>query len=473
MPDSDHLLALMAPDWRSRRPLYRALAATLRGAISSGELAADERLPSERELAKILSVSRSTVVSCYDALRAGGWVSSRSGSGTFVTARTGMRPPLRMHEMVATESPRSAPLGSELVNFSISKPRTLSEMLSVAIAESAEQMPDLTASVEYAPQGLPALREAIAEQISRRGLPTSPGQVIVTSGAQQAISLVAHLFVDAGDFALVESPTYLGCLDVLRARRARLVALPASGAFDSEAAAALTRRARPSLAFFMPNCHTVTGAAIGAEDRARLARISLEMQLPLVEDDIFAGMVIAGEEAPPIAAFAEDAPVFTVGSLSKLIWNGMRIGWLRAPEAMVTRLVRMKSTTDMGTSLISQAVALNLMRRSETIVRLRRHETIAARSHASDLLHAALPEWSWEPPSGGRSLWLRLPAGSATAFAQVAGRHGVIVVPGPALSPDAANDDHLRMMFLQPKSILQAGIERLAIAWADYAPTVA
>lgn len=474
MPDTERLTPLLAPIWRSEKPLYRALAQTLRGAIASGELTQGERLPSERELAAALGVSRSTVVSAYDGLREGGWVTSRGGSGTFVAPRSATAPPLRMHEMVAAEPGPGSPLGPPavpaVVNLSVSKPRPLTELLQRALRQAAEELPGLASSVEYATAGLPRLQELVADTLEARGLPTVPGQVIVTSGAQQAIGLLARLFLRPGDLALVESPTYLGALDVLRAAEANLLALPASGGFDAAAAVALAERARPELAFLMPDCHTVTGAAIGADDRAALAALSAELQLPIIEDEIFADLTLAEERLPPIASFSDDAPVFTVGSLSKLVWNGLRVGWLRAPEAMVKRLVRMKSTADLGTSLLSQAVAANLLERRAEIIRLRRPELIATRAHASDLLRAAAPAWSWSPPTGGRSLWLRLPAGSATAFAEVAERHGVVVVPGPALSPDGGNDDHLRLMFVQPKATLEVAVRRLTRAWAEYRP---
>lgn len=470
MLETQRLTPLLEPSWRARRPLYRALARTLRGAIASGELPRDERLPSERELAAALGVSRATVVNAYDALRDGGWVTRRGGSGTFIAARS-PRAPLRMYEMVAAapdkggERPADA---EDAVNLSVSSPRPLTEMLRMALLESADRVPALAEELEYATAGLPRLRALIADAMTARGLPTEPGQVIVTSGAQQAISLLVRLFLGPGDPALVESPTYLGAVDILRAAEANLVALPASDGFDIRGASALIERTRPKLAFLMPNCHTVTGRAIAESDRAELAALAADVQLPIIEDDIFADLTEPSCPGAPIASFDEDAPVFTVGSLSKLVWNGLRVGWLRAPEAMVTRLLRMKSAVDLGSSIPSQAVAISLLERRAAIARTRRLEMIAARSHAADLLRVAMPRWTWNRPLGGRSLWVRLPAGSATAFAAAANRHGVIVVPGPALSPDDRNDDRLRMMFVQPKATMDIAVTRLARAWSEY-----
>ena len=461
--------ALLSEDWRHDRPLYRRLAQVLRAAVASGEISPGTRLPAERDLADAVEVSRSTIVNAYDLLRADGWLVSRTGSGTFVVDRGNGAPALRMRDMVdSVPSARGAHISttSEIINLSISRPEPLDELLRQAILYSADAVPRIADHVEYATQGLPELREVIAESFTARGLPTSAGQILITTGAQQAVALISQLFVAPGDAVMLESPTYLGAIDTLRERNAQLVAVPASdAAVDVDHFITVARRTSPALMFVMPTCHTITGSVLGAEDRKRLALLSLEMQVPLIEDDIFSGLTFEPEPAPPVAAYAEDAPIFTVGSTSKLYWNGLRLGWLRAPEAMITRLARLKGTVDLGTSLITQLVALRLLRHRESVTRQRREEMQDRWATAQTLLRRTLPDWSWREPCGGRSLWLKLPWGAATEFAPVALRQGVVVIPGPLLSPDGRNNDRIRVMYVQRERVLREGIERLGLAW--------
>lgn len=463
---------LLSEDWRHDRPLYRGLAQALRAAVASGEISAGTRLPAERDLAAAVDVSRSTIVSAYDLLRADGWLVSRTGSGTFVVDRRSGAPALRMRDMVdVVPSLRGAPIGptSETINLSISRPEPLDELLREAILYSAEAVPRIADHVEYATQGLPELREAIAESFTARGLITSPGQILITTGAQQALGLISQVFVSPGDTVMLESPTYLGAMDTLRERGAQLLAVPASdAAVDVDQFITVARRTPPALMFVMPTCHTITGSILGADERERLALFSLEMQAPLIEDDIFSGLTFEPDRAPPVAAYAEDAPIFTIGSTSKLYWNGLRLGWLRAPEAMITRLARLKGTVDLGTSLVTQLVALRLLQHRDAVMRQRREEMRDRWATTETLLRRTLPDWSWREPRGGRSLWLKLPGGAATEFGNVALRQGLVVIPGPLLSPDGRNNDRIRIMYVQREKVLREGIERLGLAWEAF-----
>jgi DNA-binding transcriptional MocR family regulator len=461
--------SFLDPNWKVKKPLYGGLASALRAAVVTGEIAGGQRLPSERSLAEALGISRATVIATYECLRTDGLVVSRTGSGTYVAPRVAAGGRLNMLDMVEGPRGRRPPKRvPEPINLSLSQPQPVSDLLRSAVSSSESMISHLGETIEYATQGLSELRGEIAASFTERGLPTAADQILITTGAQQAIGLVAELFVEPGDVAMFESPTYLGALDAIRGRGARQVAVPASSGLDVELAERVARRARPALFFVMPTCHSITGRVMGAAERERLAALSLQLQLPLIEDDIFAGMAFADEPGPPIAAYAEDAPIFTVGSTSKLVWHGLRVGWLRAPEAMVARLIRLKGAADLGTSLVAQAIALQLMRRRKEVARERREEMRQCLDQASDLLEGALSDWSWRRPEGGRSLWLRLPKGSATAFAKVAARHGVTVVPGPSFSPDMANDDHLRMMYVQPEETLGRGAARLSRAWSTY-----
>jgi DNA-binding transcriptional MocR family regulator len=190
-----------------------------------------------------------------------------------------------------------------------------------------------------------------------------------------------------------------------------------------------------------------------------------------IDDRAEAELTVGGEPPPPpIAAHAPEAPILTVGSMSKLFWGGLRVGWIRAPVPLVSRLTGFKAVLDLGTSLPGQVVATHLLHDSEAVRRERR-KMIAPRFRLlEELLSELLPSWSWTRPKGGLLLWVRLPSGSARELAVEARRLGVAILPGPTMSPDLSFDDHVRLTISRPPDVIAEGIRRLAAAWDDYAP---
>lgn len=464
----DDIAGVLRPAMRSADgPRYAALTAAMRDAISSGVFAPGMKLPAERELAGRLGVSRSTVTRAYDELRETAWLRSRTGSGTYVRDRSDAAGRQWLRDLV-DGGPRHRPLAPEVVNLTSSKPSPFVEQLQQAIAGTADAIPALAAQVEYATQGLPALRQTVARAFTERGLPTDLNQVLITTGAQQAINLVARMHIAPGARVIVESPTYLGALDALRVHRARLLSFDPHQPDALERLERIVLQARPSLLFLMPTCHTVTGRVTTRAAREAIGALAERHQLPVIDDDIFADLTFEARPLPPLAAFAEDAPIFTVGSMSKLVWNGLRIGWLRVPQALVTRLARLKGTDDLGTSLVAQLTAGSLLAHRAALAAHRRAEARDAVRRAGRLLREHLPSWSWEAPQGGRSLWIRVPSPEASAFAQTALRHGVLVTSGDVYAPDGSHPDRIRLMPVQPPADLAEGVRRLGLAWEEH-----
>jgi DNA-binding transcriptional MocR family regulator len=169
-----------------------------------------------------------------------------------------------------------------------------------------------------------------------------------------------------------------------------------------------------------------------------------------------------------VAAFSRTGRVLTLGSLSKVAWGGLRVGWVRGPVEFIDPLGRLKAATDFGMSVLPQAVALRVLDELPAIAAARRAVLRQRRDLAERELARRLPEWTWTQPEGGLSLWIRLPAGTGDGLAQVALRHGVDVTPGSAHAVDGAFDDHLRLCYGPPPAVLREGIARLAAAWRDY-----
>jgi DNA-binding transcriptional MocR family regulator len=462
-------------DWSSGpEPLQRKLADALRGAIERGDLPPGTRLPAERALAQSLAVSRSTVVAALDGLRAEGLVVSRQGSGTRVAvdARRRLPPPdpsdAVRRNVVTTAFVEGSSGAIELLGAHV---EALPSLTPEVFAEAMQDLAPWLSSPGYVPLGLPPLREAIARLLSSKGVPTSPEEVLVTNGAQQGLALAAALFVRPGDAVLLESPTYLTAIDLLRGAGGRLHGVPSGqDGVDVPALREAVDRHAPSLLYLMPTFHNPVGGVLPAAGREAVAQLVESRGLVLVEDEAL-GELLLGEEPPPsIARWAPDASVLTLGSMSKVFWAGLRVGWVRAPAELIRRLGRLKAVADIGSSLPSQVVAVRLLRTFEQSCAQRRALVTQSRDALVQMLRQHLPSWSFELPRGGLSLWVRLPYGDAAELAQVARRHGVSIVPGHLASPEGGHADRLRLPLTLPPPVLEEGVRRLAGAWEAYAP---
>jgi DNA-binding transcriptional MocR family regulator len=436
-------------------------------------------LPTERALAVELSVSRSTVVAAYDLLRGEGWLESRQGSGTWVR---------RHASVVRFGEDRPGFLGRSTVTFRalIEGPGEGIEFTCAALPAGdlferpvvAEAFQDLAAfartAIGYEAMGHVPLRTAIADHLTRRwGLPTGEDQVIITTGAQQAVGLAAALYARPGEVVAVEDPTYLTAIDVFTAAGVRLLPVPIGiqGIRPERLREAMLEGA-PRFAYLMPTFHNPTGATMPERERREIAHVAQELQIPIVEDLTVADLFLDEIPPPPIGTFQEDVPVLTIGSLSKVFWGGLRIGWIRAPAPVIQRLGRMKLVTDHGSSSVSQILAVRLLQEIGSIGDDRRALVRERRAELEALLHEFLPTWTWERPAGGLCLWVRLPAGDATSFSQVAARYGVMLVAGPMTSVDGNFADRVRLPYVLEPDEMREGVERLARAWADYEPAI-
>ncbi len=454
-------------------PLHRKLSDALRAAAESGRLPASERLPSERELAQRLAVSRSTVVTAYDTLRSEGLLVSRQGSGTRIRPGAAIRPdPL--------ESFRVSPVYRTLID---ARDDVISlacaifpahPLVADAIREVVlEEGDKLLAQNGYLPGGLPALREGLADMLSERGTPTAPDQVMVTTGAQQAVSLATLLLIRPGDSVIVEAPSFSGTLDAFRTRGAEVIPVPVDDdGVDVRGVARAVAASRPAAIYVMPTYHNPTGALLAPNRRRDLAELVVEHGVPLIEDNALENAPLDDEVVPPVAAYAPpDAPILTAGSFSKVAWGGLRVGWIRGPAPLIGRLSELKAMSDLGSPLLDQAVAARLVPQLDRLRSDQRTMLNRNLALASALLNELLPSWRWRRPRGGPSLWVELPCGTASAYSQVALRYGVEVIPGEQMSPTGGDQRHLRLPYTAEPPVLEETMRRLAQAWDSYAPS--
>lgn len=470
------VLARVLGDWMSAPSgaLYRQLATALARAVSDGELVAGDRLPSERDLARSLHLSRATVVAAYDELRGRGLVESRQGSGSRVAAPADREPAAvtkRLQRGLSSETVRRLDTTADgIISMRFALEPGDPRIATAAAAVVEEDLPSLLDELGYSPRGLPALREALAGMYAASGVPTTPDQVIVTTGTQQALTLVSQLLVERGATVAVESPSWPGCFDTFSALGARIVGVEMDdhGVRPDALRAALSAEEVSAL-FVMPTFHNPTGTLMTAARRREVAEVAAELAVPVVEDNAYSTTAThTGELPPPIAAFAPaHGRVFATGSLSKAMWAGLRVGWIRASTGDIERLGYVKANADMGTPLLDQAIARRLL---ADLPALAVDRTAVARErleHVTGLLRSELPDWEWRAPAGGTALWIRLPGLDASVFAQVALRHGVEVTPGRETDPTGAWDDHLRLPFTFDPATMAEAVRRLAAAYAE------
>ncbi len=448
--------------WSSGRgPLYLLLAARLRRLIDDGELPPGVLLPPDRALAAALAVGRTTVVAAYELLRSDGRITRRQGSGTRVAGTPAGSLGDAPVDPIFLDSLESRDDGVLLAICAA--PGDPPPELAEAYARIVPELANITGDIGYYPYGHPVLRDAIAARYVDRGVLTTPDQILVTNGGQQALSLLAHALLSPGDQVLVEAPTYPGALEAFREEAAVLRGLPV-GLDGFEAA---VRERRPALAYIIPTYHNPTGSVLSALARQRLARLAAATDVPLIEDEVPADLGFPGSPQPrPLAAFSD--VVISVGSLSKSVWGGLRIGWIRASAPLVNRLARLRAVHDLGGNVPAQLAAAHLVGMLDELDLAT--ELKSRHDHLRALLTQHLPSWEVPQIRGGQTLWVRLPEGDGNSFAQAAMRHGIAVLPGSGLDVTGRSDRYLRLHFRAHPTDLTEAVTRLTTTWHTYNP---
>ncbi|MFD4643099.1 PLP-dependent aminotransferase family protein [Lentzea sp. NPDC058436] len=453
-------LARLLGEWRRGGPRQCVvdLVSALKLLVADGRLPVGTRLPSERELTDALPVSRTTITAALDLLRAEGVVESRRGAGSWINGPVGSGGGITGVDDTLIDLSRAAP------------PALPSVRLAMDVAMS--QMPEHLASHGYDERGLPVLRQRIADRYTARGLPTSPDQIVVTSGAQHAWALVLRLFVGPGDRVLVEQPSYPNALEAVRAAFGIPVPVPMlSDGWDLDGFEAALRQAGPRLAYLIPDFQNPTGLRMSSESRESLAAVLRKARTPLVVDETLVELALDDSPEPlPMAAFGGDS-VVTLGSASKSHWGGLRIGWIRASAEIVHRLLSTRAAIDLGTPVFEQLVLAALLESPESVLRQRRAEALEQRDVAVAALREHCPQWSFSVPAGGLGVWCALDGPVSTRIAVVAQNHGLRLVPGPRFAVHGGCEQMLRVPYTQSPEVLREAIGRLGVVAASVVST--
>ncbi|MEU9146885.1 PLP-dependent aminotransferase family protein [Streptomyces sp. NPDC048349] len=320
-------------------------------------------------------------------------------------------------------------------------------------------------------EGVPELREAVARRATARGLPTGTDDVLVTSGSQQALTLLTAALVEPGDVVLVENPTYLAALQCFGMAGARVVAVPCDAeGLVPEALEEIVARERPKLLYTIPTFQNPTGRTLPGTRRAAVAQTAARLGLWLIEDDPYGELRYEGAEVPWLAAHpgAQDRTAL-LGSFSKIMAPGLRLGWLRAPAALRRAAVVAKQAADLHTSTVDQLAAAHYL----AAVDLEAHVSAVRAAYRArrDALLAGLADAlpagsSWNRPEGGMFVWARLPEGhDAAGLLGTALTHEVAFVPGSPFFTGPPDPRTLRLSFTThtPAEITE-GLARLGRA---------
>ncbi|TDD71650.1 PLP-dependent aminotransferase family protein [Jiangella aurantiaca] len=429
---------------------YHALADRIRLLIIDGRLPTRTRLPAERELADELDRSRTTIVSAYRALKQTGHLVSQRGSGS----------------VVALPHPHDRPGAlpqPAVVDFARAAPAAISGLETI-IQRATANLSGVLGKTGFDLIGSPTLRERIAHHYSARGLPTRPGQIMITLGAQHAIALIGRTLVRRADRVLVESPTYPHALDAFRMSGGRLVTVPVTAdGWDGDRLRDAFERVRPSLAYLIPDFQNPTGASMPPAQRDDVIRYARRAGTVLVLDETTADLDIdRGWTDVPFAARADDHRTVTIGSLGKSVWGGLRIGWIRADDDVIGALHAARAAGDLGTPELEQLVAIEVFDDYDALVQrrteqLRHHRDVLVRE-----LHERLPQWDVPVPDGGMSLWVGLGAPISSALALFGLTRGISLIAGPRFGVDGAFERFLRIPYTGRSDDLARGVHLLA-----------
>jgi GntR family transcriptional regulator/MocR family aminotransferase len=470
-------------------PLARQIQAHLERLIVARLLGPGVKLPATRELAQSLGVNRATVALAYEELVAAGWARAHVGQGTFVAGPPdGVAPPpeppaqplnwssllSRSARIVESDGERAraaAPraLRDGVISFAGGMPDSglfptdaFRRALNEVVREEGESL------LQYYPVGgYPPLRQYLATYLLRFGLEARAEDILIVNGSQQGFDLIARTLLDPGDAVAIESPTYPRAMQVFRSFGASLLAVDRDDAGPRvDAFERLLERQAPKLFYCQPCAHNPTGLTIRRDVAARLLAVAARHQVPIVEDGFDGGLYYGDRPPAPLKALDRHGVVVYIGTFSKVLFPGLRLGWLVSPPAFAERLRAAKQLTDLHTSALIQAAVHRFCERRL----LDRHVARAAAEYRRrrDALVAALkrrmPEGvTWTAPEGGFSLLMTLPAGlDAGALLPRALEHGVGYTPGAAFFVDGGGERTLRLSFSSvPAGKIDEGARRL------------
>lgn len=478
-------------DRDGEEPIYRQLIRHIRMQIESGTLTAGARLPASRDLARQLNISRISVVNAYAELRAQGYLSAHAGRGTFVSGETnGAGAPAsggaQSGHTATKEVPKTPDRSIREMMRLARKPGVISfshgsppadffpfQHLRDAINTVLER--DGASALGYEPaEGYGPLRLAVRDYISALGINCSADQVLITGGTQQALDLVVQALLSEGDVIVTENPTYIGMIDIVRARRVQIhgIDMDENGMRLDELENYIIDN-NPKLIYVMPTFQNPTGNVMPLHRRRQLLNLANDYRIPVLEDGVYHELRYEGEHIPPLKALDDTGIVIHASGFTKMLLPGLRIGYIVTDQEHYERLVRLKQAADISTPGLNQRAIHMMLQRGVLSQQLERNNRELRRRR--DVAIAAAerylpPGTRWNVPQGGMYLWMQLPKNgpNAAELYITAVQLGVAYAIGNVFYTNGAGSHRMRVNFgTQRPAEIEEGMKRLGRAWRE------
>lgn len=476
-------------DRKDSTPVYIQISKSIKDSILDGSVPAGSRLPPERKLAQSLGVNRTTILNAYNELRDEGLVESHVGQGTTVAnigsreEQTGPAPmPLMWEQLFNESSSRYSDTTVKDILRLANDAGVISFAAGVAVpdAESLEMLKRIQkdvldrsgcAVVNHLPtQGLYSLRRNLAVLLEKRGIRVSAEETMVLSGSQQGLDLTARVFLDPGDIVFVEEPTFFCALQIFRIAGARVIGVPADkDGMRVDILGALLERYKPKLIYTIPDFQNPSGAVMSLERRRQLLSLAYRYRVAVLEDDPYGQLRYEGKHLPALKELDRYGYVLYLSTFSKLLFPGMRVGWLTAPVQVIDRLTSIKEAADLHSSSLSQYIFDRFL--SEGLYDALLERVTAENRLRRDIMHEKLADGAvrgmdWQKPEGGLYIWCRLPDRvSQSRLVAKAAEQRVAFAPGNVFYPGRPAGNYIRLNFtFPPANVIGEGVRRLVKA---------
>ncbi|MEH7336680.1 PLP-dependent aminotransferase family protein [Neobacillus drentensis] len=469
-------------DWKKKKesPKYQQIVDYIKEKIANGEWPIGSKIPSQRKLSTWFDVNRSTVITALEELMAVGLIEGKMGKGTFVANNTWTllctSPSVDWNEHVKSGLLKPSQVTVQEINqaesninlIQLSKGELSKEVFPLDTMKLVmRRISDKLEAFGYEePKGFLPLREVLSDYLSTIGVHVSPSSILIVSGALQALQLISVGLLHRGSTVLLEKPSYLYSLHVFQSAGMKLTGLPIDqhGLLQNSVSLSNKQRGR-SILYTIPCFHNPTGILMSEKRRQELIQVCKKEQLPLIEDDIYRELWIDDPPPPPLKARDKHGHVLYLGSLSKTLSPGLRIGWIVGPEPVIERLSDIKMQTDYGSGSLSQRVAAEWIKSGlyEQHLKCVREQLKVRRQVILEALEIHLKGIAtWDVPKGGFFIWLKiLPSLSMRELYIKALSEGILLNPGNIYGQES--NRCLRLSYgYAPLIDLQTGIYKIS-----------
>lgn len=452
------------PQKTSSVPLHQQITDYMKKKIMNGEWTIGTKIPPQRNLAKLFEVNRSTIVTALEDLAADGLIESKVGSGTKVINNTWSllastpppdwisyvksgihKPNMSIIQEInkAEANPNFIRLGTGELSPGLLPNKKMQEILQIDNEQSL--------SLGYLePKGSLSLRKTVSKHLQSKGIDASPESILIVSGGLQALQLISIGLLKRGSTILHETPSYLQSVHVFQSAGMNLFGIPLDEeGIKHDSIGRIKRQHNASLLYTIPNFHNPSGTLMSERRRMELLKVCQKESIPIIEDDVYGDLWFEGPPPQPLKCNDTQGNVMYIGSMSKTLSPGLRIGWVVGSEPVIERLADIKMQTDYGSSSLSQyavdkwissGLYEDFLKEIKAELRVRRDFTI-------QILEKYFSEIAtWNVPKGGFYIWLKLQSGTSTRkLFDLALREGILLNPGSVY--DKNDDQHLRLSY--------------------------